>query len=85
VLEDFRKALAHDPNLPAGPPTTLTEFIHNVGIRKIQSNIQHETYRVDQRANPSCDIIDSFLSQLSRWRETVLLEDRSLKDNIIPT
>jgi hypothetical protein len=47
VLEDFRKALANDSDLPASPPTTLTEFIHNVRIRKIQSNIQHEIYRVD--------------------------------------
>jgi hypothetical protein len=85
VLEDFRKALAHDPNLPASPTTTLTEFIHNLRIRKIQSNIQHEIYRVDRRANPSHDIIDGFLSQLYRWRETVPLEDISLKDNAIPT
>jgi hypothetical protein len=82
VLEDFCKALPHDPNLPASPPTTLTEFIHNV---RIGQNIQHEIYRVDQRANPSHDIIDGFLSQLSSWREAVPLEDIALKDNAIPS
>ncbi|RDW69874.1 hypothetical protein BP6252_08894 [Coleophoma cylindrospora] len=85
VLEDFRRALRQDPNVPANPPTTLTEFIHNVRIRRIQSNIQHEIYRVDQRANPSTNIIDDFLSRLSKWRATVPLEDVPLGTTTGPT
>lgn len=80
ALEDFRKALTYNREKPVRPPTTLTEFIHNVRIRRILSNIQHQIYRVDQKANPSHDIIDGFLSQLFEWRKNALLEQDLMDD-----
>ncbi len=59
------------------PPTTLGPFIHRLQLKRIESEIQHAVYRVDQPAKVSNAVIDAFLDRLSVWKEAIPYETRN--------
>lgn len=58
-------------NVPRNPPTTLTSFVHRVRLKRIESQIQHLIYRVDRPLKVPDNIIQSFLAQLTTWKDTL--------------
>jgi hypothetical protein len=56
---------------PSSPPTSLTNFIHTIRLRRIQSEIQQAIYRVDQEIDPPDEIIENLLEKLAKWRDLV--------------
>lgn len=69
--EVIRQASMRVSNIPVNPPNTLTSFIHRTRLKQIESEIQHDVYRVDL-PNDVCDVtIDSFLDRLNAWKDTI--------------
>ncbi|EXJ82048.1 hypothetical protein A1O1_08117 [Capronia coronata CBS 617.96] len=72
-VEVLRKAAEQDRSIPAYPQTTMSTIIHLLRLKKIESEIQHEIYRVD-RTKPSSAIhaiTDAFLEKLYAWKDAI--------------
>lgn len=69
--EHFQAAMRRGPGLVSKPPTTLSYFIHMVGLKRIASDIQHSVYRVDKPADFSDSITESFLARLNAWKQNI--------------
>lgn len=70
----IRQAAMHISNKPASPATTLTSFIHRLRLKRLESEIQHAVYRVDQPKKISDAIINAFLERLNSWKEAIPYE-----------
>lgn len=57
---------------PACPPTTLTCFIHTVRLKRIESRIQSQIYRVDVVVNDLAHLTEQFLEDLAAWKDLIL-------------
>ncbi len=75
--EVVRRASAHISNVPANPGNSLTSFIHRLRLKKIESEIQHIIYRVDQLDKIPDGMIDTFLDRLTIWNDTIPYEARN--------
>lgn len=75
--EVVRQASAHVSDIPVNPPSSLTSFIHRTRLKKIESEIQHIVYRVDQPGKIPDSIIDAFLDRLHIWKDTIPYEARN--------
>lgn len=69
--EDFQAAMRRGPGLVSKPPTTLSYFIHMVGLKRIASDIQHSVYRVDKAVDFSDSITEGFLARLNTWKQDI--------------
>ncbi|KAI2614671.1 fungal-specific transcription factor domain-containing protein [Hypoxylon fragiforme] len=69
--EVIRLASTRVSNIPVNPPNTLTSFIHRVRLKQIESEIQHDVYRVDQPKEVSKTIINSFIDRLHAWKDAI--------------
>lgn len=65
-LEELRKAASQDRSKPVYPQTTMTTIIHLFRLKRIESEIQHEIYRVDRSKSTKdvCATTDAFLERL---------------------
>ncbi|KAI1846693.1 hypothetical protein JX265_009004 [Neoarthrinium moseri] len=72
-----RQAAIHVSNIPSNPATTLTSFIHRLRLKRIESEIQHVVYRVDQSEKVTDATIRSFLDQLNLWNDSIPFEARN--------
>ncbi|KAJ9142369.1 Fungal-specific transcription factor domain-containing protein [Pleurostoma richardsiae] len=77
--EVCRQAYLHVSNFPRNPPTTMTSFIHRLRLKQIESDIQHEIYRVDRPAQLSDVVIQQYLDRLNAWKDAIPLETRDFK------
>ncbi|KAI1642258.1 fungal-specific transcription factor domain-containing protein [Daldinia loculata] len=69
--EVIRQAATRVSNIPANPPNTLTSFIHRTRLKQIESEIQHDIYRVDRPSDVSDDTINAFLDRLNAWKSAI--------------
>ncbi|KAI1142645.1 fungal-specific transcription factor domain-containing protein [Hypoxylon sp. FL0543] len=69
--ETIRQASMHANGIPMNPPTTLTSFIHRTRLKQIESEIQHDVYRVDRPNDVSDATINSFLDRLNAWKDVI--------------
>jgi hypothetical protein len=70
-LEDFRRAaIQRQSNKVNEIPGTLSEFIHTVRLRRIQSAILRRVYRVDRSFDVSSQVVEGLLNELSEWHST---------------
>ena len=67
-FEAFHKGTNQDKTVPANPRSTLSRFIHMLRLMRIQTQIQHDIYRVDQEVHPLQCLIDGYLDKLSDWK-----------------
>jgi hypothetical protein len=69
----LRRAAESNPQVPAQPPTTLTCYIHLTRLKRIESEIQHEIYRVDHPHNAGDAQIatEKFLDRLRTWKDLI--------------
>lgn len=51
--------------------SSLTPFIHRLRLKRIESEIQHTVYRVDQVDEVPESTIMSFLSRLEQWKSSI--------------
>lgn len=58
-------------NAPANPSTTLTCFLHSVRLKRIESKIQHEIYRVDVLDDNLPFKTEMFLETLAAWKNAI--------------
>ncbi|KAI1773936.1 fungal-specific transcription factor domain-containing protein [Hypoxylon cercidicola] len=72
--EIIRQASMHVSNIPVNPPNTLTSFIHRTRLKQIESEIQHDVYRVDRPNDASDATINSFLDRLNAWKDAIPYE-----------
>ncbi|KAK9415284.1 hypothetical protein SUNI508_02132 [Seiridium unicorne] len=70
----IRQAALHVTSTPANPSNTLTSFIHRLRLKRLESEIQHTVYRVDQPNKVSDSIINSFLERLNSWKVAIPIE-----------
>jgi hypothetical protein len=69
---------------PVNPATSLTSFIHQIRLKRIESEIQSTIYRVSPPTPPDPSVIQEFLDRLSAWErmlpsETYRFEDKELQ------
>ncbi|KAI1376409.1 fungal-specific transcription factor domain-containing protein [Hypoxylon crocopeplum] len=69
--EIVRQAAMRASNIPVNPPNTLTSFIHRTRLKQLESEIQHDVYRVDRPNDVSDGIINSFLDRLNAWKDAI--------------
>ncbi|KAI0117437.1 fungal-specific transcription factor domain-containing protein [Daldinia grandis] len=69
--EAIRQAATRVSNIPVNPPNTLTSFIHRTRLKRIESEIQHDIYRVDRPSDVSDDTINAFLDKLNEWKAAI--------------
>lgn len=72
--EVIRQASMRVSTIPVNPPNTLTSFIHRTRLKQIESEIQHDVYRVDRPNDVSDAIINSFLDRLNAWKDAIPYE-----------
>ncbi|KAI2618408.1 fungal-specific transcription factor domain-containing protein [Hypoxylon sp. NC1633] len=70
----LRQASLRPSNIPVNPPSTLTSFIHRTRLKQIESEIQHDVYRVDRPNDVSDATISSFLDRLNAWKDAIPYE-----------
>jgi hypothetical protein len=69
---------------PVNPATSLTSFIHQIRLKRIESEIQFTIYRVSPPTPTDPSVIQEFLDRLSAWErmlpsETYRFEDKELQ------
>lgn len=69
--EFVRQASLRVSPLPLNPPNTMTSFVHRLRLKRIESEIQHTVYRVDQSGKTPDAIIHSFLDRLDAWKDAI--------------
>ncbi|KAI1496216.1 fungal-specific transcription factor domain-containing protein [Biscogniauxia marginata] len=74
--EVVRQASMRVSNIPVNPANSLTSFIHRTRLKKIESEIQHDVYRVDKPDKVPDTVINAFLDQLDTWKDTIPYEAR---------
>ncbi|ORY66068.1 fungal-specific transcription factor domain-containing protein [Pseudomassariella vexata] len=75
--EYVRQASSHVMNIPTTPSNSLTSFIHRLRLKRIESEIQHVVYRVDQPSKIPDVIVNAFLDRLDNWKNAIPLEARN--------
>jgi hypothetical protein len=72
-LEELRRAALQDQSKPAYPQTTMTTIVHLLRLKRIESEIQHKIYRVDNSKSSKaiCATTDMFLEKLRAWKEVI--------------
>ncbi|KAH9902335.1 fungal-specific transcription factor domain-containing protein [Xylariomycetidae sp. FL2044] len=60
--------------------TSLSSFIQIVRIRRIESDIQQNVYRVDESSDVTDDMIDIFNDRLNQWKNMIPLDARGKRD-----
>ncbi|KAH8204367.1 hypothetical protein TruAng_001418 [Truncatella angustata] len=73
----IRQASMHLANIPASPANSLTSFLHRLRLKRVESEIQHEIYRVDQPKTVSDDTINDFLDRLKSWKDAIPFEAKA--------
>lgn len=76
-LETLQQAAKKTTDCPASPPTTLTPFVHLMRLRRIESKIEHITYRVDRHSETTPAVLQAFLDELAAWKKAIPLEYHS--------
>lgn len=72
-LEVLQKAAMADKTIPAFPQTSMSTFVHLLRLKILDSEIQHNIYRVD-RPHSSKGVYqstDRFLERLQAWKEAI--------------
>jgi hypothetical protein len=69
------KRLAHSSGKSS--TTSLTSFIHRTRLKRIESEIQHTMYRVDQPVVAQDPAVPKFLDRLEAWRAAIPAEARN--------
>ncbi|KAI0020988.1 fungal-specific transcription factor domain-containing protein [Xylariomycetidae sp. FL0641] len=69
--ETVRQASVRVTGIPVNPPNSLTSFIHRTRLKRIESEIQHVVYRVDQPTRTPSATINHFLDQLNAWKAAI--------------
>ncbi|KAI1390332.1 fungal-specific transcription factor domain-containing protein [Hypoxylon trugodes] len=69
--EVIRQASINASNIPVNPPNTLTSFIHRTRLKQIESEIQHDVYRVDRPNDVSDALINTFIDRLNAWKNAI--------------
>jgi len=71
---------ASPTSTPVNPPTTMTCFIHILRLKRIESDIQHNLYRVDNSTDLSLRSIqtEKFLEKLTAWRDQIPPQDNRI-------
>lgn len=59
------------PSIPLNPPNSMTSFVHRTRLKRIESDIQHTVYRVDQSVKVADATLNAFLERLNHWKETI--------------
>jgi hypothetical protein len=77
-------ASEHISEYPVNPATSLTSFIHQIRLKRIESEIQSTIYRVSPPTPTDPSVIQEFLDRLSAWKrmlpsETYRFEDKELQ------
>ncbi|KAI1454265.1 fungal-specific transcription factor domain-containing protein [Annulohypoxylon moriforme] len=72
--EVIRQAAMRASDIPVCPSSTLTSFIHRTRLKRIESEIQHNVYRVDRPNDVSDATIGEFLNRLNAWRDAIPFE-----------
>lgn len=67
----LRRDYAQRAQALAIPATSLTPFIHRTRLKRIESEIQHTVYRVDQVCEVSDAMITAYLGRLEQWRSEI--------------
>ena len=72
-VEVLRMAANADKSAPAYPRTTMSTFIHLLRLKIIESDIQHNVYRVDRPSVSKAihQLTDTFLERLYAWRDAI--------------
>ncbi|KAI0483343.1 fungal-specific transcription factor domain-containing protein [Xylariaceae sp. FL0804] len=60
--------------------TSLSSFLQIVRIRRIESDIQQNVYRVDQSSDIPDSVVDAFLWRLEEWKSLIPLDARQKRD-----
>jgi hypothetical protein len=58
----------------------MTSFVHRIRLKRIESQIQHLIYRVDEPKKVSDAMIEGFLHQLSVWKDRLPLDASNYQD-----
>lgn len=78
----IRQASLSVSNTPALPQKTLTSFIHELRLKRLESEIQHVIYRVDQPTKISDDTVTYFMDRLNSWKCNISFEaNKSARQN----
>lgn len=69
---------------PVSPATSLTSFIHQIRLKRIESEIQSTIYHISPPTPTDPSVIQEFLDRLSAWEcmlssETYIFEDKELQ------
>ncbi|KAI1101459.1 fungal-specific transcription factor domain-containing protein [Jackrogersella minutella] len=72
--EVIRQASMRINDIPVHPSSTLTSFIHRTRLKQIESEIQHDVYRVDRPNDVSDATISEFLNRLNTWKDNIPFE-----------
>ncbi|KAI1335982.1 fungal-specific transcription factor domain-containing protein [Xylariaceae sp. FL0016] len=76
--QDFiQQAAMRVTDTPMNPPTTLTSFIHRTRLKKIESEIQHIVYRVDNTNQVPDNTVNMFLDQLNSWKDAIPYDSKN--------
>ncbi|KAF3016104.1 hypothetical protein E8E14_002041 [Neopestalotiopsis sp. 37M] len=70
----IRQASMNVSNTPAVPQKTLTSFIHRLRLKRLESEIQHVVYRVDQPTKVSDAHVTYFMDRLNSWKQNIPFE-----------
>lgn len=73
----IRQASLQISNTPAVPSKTLTSFIHRLRLKRLESEIQHVVYRVDQPMKVSDATVTYFMDRLNAWKQNIPFEANS--------
>lgn len=65
------------PSRQGRAASNLTPFIHRTRLKRIESEIQHTVYRVDQLGRVPESVITDFFSRLEQWRSEIPREASS--------
>ena len=68
--ETILRASTNISDKPCNPPTSLTSFIHQLRLKKIESEIQHLVYRVDTPFDASQPLIQELYDRLLAWEQS---------------
>jgi hypothetical protein len=70
-LESLQEAVKNRTDSVVPRPSSLTPFIHFLKLRRIESRIEHDIYRVKRQITTTPSIVQDFLSQLILWKNGI--------------
>jgi hypothetical protein len=76
-IKTLIQAAEKSRHCPVSPPSSLTPFIHFMRLRRIESRIEHVTYRSETPHT----VIQGFLDELTSWEKAIPPEYRDRVDS----